>query len=707
MRKYLLLPCVAMALATLAASPSSAQNAAQDTNSDNGPIVSVELGAAELIETKTTMSVITQEVMERKNADNLSQALRMEPGIQMTGNGVGFRGSSFVNIRGFDSGRIGMFLDGIPLANAWGREFDLARISTWDMDSIEISKGYSSVLIGGVNNLGGVIDIQTAKPENPFEFKAMYKNQFDRELDDMGREFGAAIGTRQDKFYFKTSYFHKKQDFFTPSAKSEPVPGDKKGGRRSRSDTKDQQVNLMAGWTPTEDVDIMIGYFWHDAEKNSSQSWSAPGSAESRKFYWPDWNTERVYLTANIAPTENSYFKGTIYYDKHKDTLWAWDAAGSLLYNFGSIYDDKGWGTHLEYGYTFNERHKLALAANYRADEHERESYSGTMIEDLEGYNYDFGAEYTYKPAEPLTLTAGLSYAKKVGRSFSYQSVNRSDGKPSSTPKAKARNKPEHDALNWQLGAFYNLTPEHEVHFTYARKTNLPSYQQMYDQVRVIPKAGTSRLAVEIDPEVADHFEVGYKGDINSWLQLSANFFYSRVSDIIATNPDYLMNGDNPNFARYANVGNADFSGYELGLQAIASKWLTIGGNLSYLRTHRRSQSTGVSDIDGDINDWVIDKPKFMTNAYLVITPVEEWKIIPSLQAVDGRYDADGDKILSGFARVDLKTTYDLTENITLQAGVENIGDVDYGYSGTTSGGYIYIENQPGRNYYLGMTYIF
>jgi len=706
MRKYLLLSAMAMALT---AGPALAQDASPSEQIDEGAVQSVELSAAELVETKNTMSIITQEVLERKNADNLMEALRMEPGIQMNGNGVGFRGSSYVNIRGFDQSRIGIMLDGIPLANTWGREFDFARISTFDMGSIEVSKGYSSPLLGGTHSIGGVIDIQSSKPVEPFEFKAMYKNQFDREFDDMGREFGTSIGTKQEDFYLKASYHHKKQDFFTPSAKAQPAPGDKKGGRRSSSSNEDQQLNLMAGWTPTEDVDIMLGYFWHDAEKNTSGNYAPGGRSQEDRFYWPDWNTERIYLTANIAIDENSYFKGTVYYDEHKDTLLSW--AKGVPTSFGSTYDDSGWGTHIEYGYTFNERHKVVLAANYRSDEHEEDPSNNTSVTkiELEGYNYDFGAEYTYKPADPLSVVLGLNYAKKVGKYFTRQDVLADGSADPTSPKVKARNKPEHDALNWQLGIFYNLTPEHEIHFTYARKTNTPSYQQMYDRVRNIftnpsPPAtpvyiGTRDKAVEIDPETADHFEVGYKGDIGGWLQLSANIFYSRVNDMIATNPDY--DNSKPGTLQFANIGRASLSGYELGLQAEAADWLTIGGNLSYLKTHRNSSTT----TDSAINRWVIDKPKFMANAYMVITPFEEWRIIPSLQAVGARYDLAGEKLVPGFARVDLKTTYDLTENIMLQVGVENIGDVNYGYSGSTNTASR--DNQPGRNYYAGITYTY
>lgn len=669
---------------------------AQSGNTDTATADSssiIQLGPAELIETQNTMSIITQEVLERKNADSLYEALRMEPGIMLNGNGAGFRGSSYINIRGFDQGRIGMFLDGIPLANGWGREFDFARISIFDVSSIEVSKGYSSPLLGGANNMGAVIDIRTAKPEKPLEFMAVYKNQFDRSVDDMGREFGASVGSRQDKFYLKSSFHIKHQDFFTPSAKAMPAPGDRKGGRRGRSDTKDWQLNMMAGWTPTEDVDIMLGYFRHEGEKNSHQSWAAPGNADARRYYWPDWDTERIYLSANITLNEKSYFKGTVYYDEHRDTLWAWDAAGTLLMNFSSKFDDSGWGTHLEYGYTFNERHKLAVAANYRADTHERLTPDGDIkTQDMKGHSYDFGAEYTVKPIDPLTMVFGLSYITKKGESYTRQDVNAA-GQPTS-PRYSARNKPEHDAFNWQFGAFYNLTPEHQVHFTFSRKTNLPTYMQMYDAIRLV--GGVSRMAAEMKPEVANHFEFGYKGNIGGLAEISANVFYSQVKDIIGANPDYDQT--DPDSFNYANIGEANFLGFEFAFQTELSQYVTLGSNFSYLKTHRKTTDAATSNM-------VVDKPKYMTNAFMIISPVKQWRIIPSIQVVGARYNLDHEKLLPSFVRVDLKTTYDITENISVQAGVENIGDVNYGYSGSTAA--YGRDTQPGRNYFMGMSYIY
>ncbi|MDR0881062.1 MAG: TonB-dependent receptor [Candidatus Adiutrix sp.] len=672
----------------------------------------VQLSAAELVETKTTMAVITQEDMQRKNADNLFEALRSEPGILMDGNTGGFRGSSYISIRGFDYTRIGMSLDGIPLANGWGREFDMARIATFDIKSIEVSKGYSSPLIGTNTNMGGVIDIRTGKPEKELEFKALYKNQFDREFDDMGREYGVSIGTRQDKFYLKTTYYAKDQDFFTPSEKALPAPGDKKGGRRGRSDSEDWQLNIIAGWTPTEDVDIMVGYLRHEAEKNSNLSYSSPGSPDARTYSWPDWDTERIYLTADVNINEQSYFKGTVYYDEHRDTLLAWLANGTLDQSFSSKFDDSGWGSHLEYGYTFNDQHKLAVAANYRADEHERWTPDDNIrVERAEGNNYDLGAEYTYKPLDPLSFVFGLNYAVKEGEKYIRQGVTAAGSK--SGPEFTAPNKPKYDALNWQFGTFYNLTPEHEVHFTYARKTNFPSWESMYGSVRLITGAdpNSARRGADIDPEIADHFEIGYKGDIDGWLELSANVFYSKVSDVIgsrelcASNPNWASlgcyNANDPNSVSQVNIGKANFSGYELGLTAVANEYITLGSNLSYLKTHRKSN-------ENSTNNMVYDKPKFMANAYLIITPLEDWRIIPSLQAVDSRKNLAGDKVLPGFARVDLKTTYDLTENIALQAGIENIGDINYGYSSNTANsGFITRDVQPGRNYYLGMSYTY
>jgi outer membrane receptor protein involved in Fe transport len=125
---------------------------------------------------------------------------------------------------------------------------------------------------------------------------------------------------------------------------------------------------------------------------------------------------------------------------------------------------------------------------------------------------------------------------------------------------------------------------------------------------------------------------------------------------------------------------------------------VTLGSNFSYLKTHRKTTDAATSNM-------VVDKPKYMTNAFMIISPVRQWRIIPSIQVVGARYNLDHEKLLPSFVRVDLKTAYDITENISVQAGVENIGDVNYGYSGSTAA--YGRDTQPGRNYFMGMSYIY
>ena len=696
MRHYMLLAAMAV---VLTAGPAMAQNGNGD---ENLPVI--QLGSVELVETKDTIDRITQEDMERKAAANLFDALRMEPGVILDGAGTGFRRSSYVNIRGFNNERIAIMYDGIPLANTWGREFDFGRISTFDIGSIEVSKGYSSPLIGGSHSLGGVIDIRSAKPEKPLEFKAKYRNFFDRGLDDMGQEYGISVGTKQEKFYLKASYSSVEKDFIRPPKSAPSTRFYKQGGKRDNSDSEDTQVNLMAGWTPTEDMDIMLGYFHHSGEKNSEMIYGRQGGKNySFRRWWPDWDTERVYATADFK-FDNSYLKGTVYYDKHKDTLMSYmleDVPGNTLWefqdNFASKYDDEAYGGRLEYGYTFNEQHKLALAANYRLDTHERNQvYSGVKVHDMEATTYDFGAEYTYKPADPMTLVFGLNYNMVNVDSYVFQHRNAATN-PAGNPRVHGRNLPKHDALNWQFGAFYDLTPEHEVHFTYARKTNAPNFKSTLDSI-----ANNQPDAVDwLDPEVADHYEIGYKGDIGGWLQLQGNVYYSLVRDAFGKTGPWDDNGNDIGTQRTINIGKVAYSGFEVGFEAESNEYLTLGANLSYLKTHIRSRKFEGKD------DAVTERPEFMANAYVIVSPFEELKIIPSVQAMSARMNSFGEKAVPGFARVDLRATYDLMEHIRLEAGVENIGDVTYGYKGTSSSRDAEIERdiRDGRNYYLGVSY--
>ncbi|MDR1045486.1 MAG: TonB-dependent receptor [Candidatus Adiutrix sp.] len=687
-----------LAAAVLLAPPASAwaQNA---QNGSEEEAVTVNLEAAELVETKTTMEVLTQEDMARKTATNLWEALKGEPGLWLENSGgTNQRNEQFIGIRGLDQNRIKIVLDGLPVSTNWRGEYDLGRFSIWDIETVEISKGYSSTLIPGYRGLGGVINMRSARPTKELDFKAMYRHYFDRKFGDQGYEYGASVGTRQEKFFLKASYQAISQDYWMlPSGVT--TPQSDRDGKLPDLYNEDSQINLMAGWTPTEDTELMVGYFKHEAEKGSYYS------TANQTGYWPQWDTERLYSTFTAKPTDNSYLKANAYYEEHKDTVyrfingvvppWGPNPSPSSDYSWPKKFDDAAYGGQLEYGYTFNERHKAAVSLSYRKEEHdEKLAFDGSPWRKSEVSYYELGGEYTYKPIDPLSLVFGAAYREQhtdAVSTYIYSNANPGGQWDHATKK------PTYDAFDYQFGAFYDLTDEHEIHFTYAHKTSFAPQRTLYNWDNTLSNAGLFP-PTWIKPEEADHFEIGYKGDISGRLELSGAVFYTKVRNLIGT---YNVMVNNAPYATNGNVGRVDYSGVELGLKAVASEYLTFGGSVSHLLSKRKSVYSGDADM-------VSLRPEWTMYLYAEISPIEDLKIIPSLYAsakgvfID-RTDNYAQRVAyGGYSTVDLKALYNLTENFTLEVGAQNLFDKKYTGTSTITGNSRETW-RPGRSFYAGL----
>lgn len=113
-----------------------------------------------------TTTVLGQETMQQLDKQNVAQALSVVPGVvlQKSGN----RNEQQVKVRGFDSRQVPVYFDGVPVYIPYDGNLDLGRFLTSDIASVEVSKGYSS-LLQGPNQMGGAINITTQKPTKPIE----------------------------------------------------------------------------------------------------------------------------------------------------------------------------------------------------------------------------------------------------------------------------------------------------------------------------------------------------------------------------------------------------------------------------------------------------------------------------------------------------------------------------------------------------------
>ena len=701
MRRGLLFILLASLAVTPAFGQESPESAAQTTDGK------VHLKPLEITEAKDTTQRITQEDLQRVNATNLWEAMSLAPGVNLGLSGA--RNDSRLTIRGFRQDQIRVLMDGVPTYIPYDGNEDFARYLISDLESIEVSKGYSSVLTG-TGALGGTINLISARPKKEFEFQARYVNYFDNRFDDMARQVSGSMGTKQDLYFLKVSGAFVEQDFFRVSEdfNGSPLTSYNNGrdqiqnqpsGKRRHSGYRDSKINIQAGLTPTADSELVFGYIRQRSEKDQppydGNDRPNTNNPARRHWQWPTWDKDSYNLSTKFEPVDSLTVKANAYYEQYENVLTDYRYDWTYTYpDNKSKYQDHAYGGRLELDYEFNDMHSVALSGSYRRDAHRRKDRQ--ILRGAEDWHATknvkddlwIGAlEYTLKPVERLTLVFGVSYTslepEKVWEDTDRWGLELGTGK-------------NREAWDGQGGLFFDITENHQVYGTIAKKTRMPSMRERY---RLTASGGGndpidySRLPnPNLRPEEAMHYEIGYRGTIQNKIKLGASLFHSEVKDLIAdatTTSPYT----GENVSQHQNVNKASFRGIEVTLDTVVNEYLSLGATYSYLEWKIRDRG----DISDDTTFKLTDLPRVKANAYAVITPIEGLSLIPRMEyRSESYYTSNSKNTNKEFALAHFKAMYDITENFTLEAGVDNVFDAHYEYEE----GY----SMPGRTYYTGLS---
>ncbi|HPH45007.1 MAG TPA: TonB-dependent receptor plug domain-containing protein, partial [Candidatus Aminicenantes bacterium] len=123
------------------------------------------VGKAPKVQPVSTVTTIAASLIEQYAPRDLSEAVQYAPGVNIT---TGSKREATLKLRGMDSRRIVLLIDGIPSYEPYYGSFDLKTVSAAGLESIQITKGPSSVLYGP-NTLAGIVNVITRRPgDNPF-----------------------------------------------------------------------------------------------------------------------------------------------------------------------------------------------------------------------------------------------------------------------------------------------------------------------------------------------------------------------------------------------------------------------------------------------------------------------------------------------------------------------------------------------------------
>jgi vitamin B12 transporter len=89
----------------------------------------------------------------------------------------GYGNQTEINMRGFDTERIAILIDGVPANSPRSGEFDVSQVDISNVERIEVIYGGSDTKYNVSGALGGVINIITVKKQKPgFSFGGVFSN---------------------------------------------------------------------------------------------------------------------------------------------------------------------------------------------------------------------------------------------------------------------------------------------------------------------------------------------------------------------------------------------------------------------------------------------------------------------------------------------------------------------------------------------------
>lgn len=731
----LLLATVSLAAISSAAAQEAGTSATVEENTEQTP-KATQLDAVTSTATRSptaiknvagTVSVITAEELERRNANSMEDIVRYEPGVSV-GDSSSRAGSGNFIIRGIGGNRVLVLVDGLPVpdapitstsAGSYTRDY----VDLDSMKRVEIIRGPSSALYGS-DGIGGTVAYVTKDPADYLEgldkdWYASIKGGYDSAGESFtesltgvkraGNVEMLGIYTRRDGHETEpnSNALYNPQDYSSNSFLGKLVFNGLWGNSlkfTAQHDENEADIDLLTdvgGAVPSTSPFFFSTVTGSQAEDDTQRTLVSAAYSHNTPFAIAD-NLEAKAFYTRVDRTEHTtqtLTDGLTNYYRVSDFEFEQDIFGADL-QFGLARDWAGISHNFTYGgtvdYTETSRPRHRSETNLTTNT--TSSYFPFNDETFPNKNFP----------DTKTIKAGLYVQDSIdiGRlgvipavRFDYFKLHPEVDQLflNSTAGSIPVHDQEETEVSPKLGLTFDVTDEYTLFGQYAHGFRAPPYDNA-NFAFSNPGYGYEILPnANLKPETSDGFEAGLRGGYADGSSFSLSGFYNTYEDFIDTVFVGFSGGGLMQF-QYQNLSEVTIYGAEArGEYRFLPEW-ALRGSVAY--AHGEDDDTG-APIDS------VDPVKAVAGlAYegdvwgsqLVAT--HAWR---HDRVTAGNFEAPS------YTVVDFMAYYEMSERFTLNAGIFNIFDEEYynsqDVSGLAAGSAIVGRYaQPGRNFGVNAT---
>jgi outer membrane receptor protein involved in Fe transport len=530
--KFILAGCVIFSL-SLGPSPAPAQDAkdaqkAKKKKEEKAVKITEEIlvigKAPKDVPLATVSTVISTDIDKLKPRD-LSDVLKFIPGSMIT---FGDKDTYSLKLRGVTSNRIALLVDGVPVYEPYFSTFDLKTVSAGGIDTVQVTKGPSSVLYGP-NSLGGLVNVITKRPtERPsLSLSGSYGDKDTKSL-------GADTAYSWKSFSLAASALYQASDGF--------IYPDPEAGKTLRANSDFERLNLSGKlyFTPSDKTEIMVSGGTYQSEYGMP-----PALFTQRARYWrfPKWDRSTLSAGGFTSLGGDAVLRFRGFYVNYINTLdWFADPAMTEL-DSSSTYDNSSYGGFALAEVPAGERNTLKASLLYQKDIARIQDDTGLPWDRYDQGTLSAGIEDEFRLTDQWKVIGGLS--------LDY--IDKYAGGENNT------------SINPLIGVKFTPNDDLDFHVSFARKSRFPSMRSLYS---------TSSGNPDLLAESGTSFELA--ATWNGPVYLTGTVFFNRFRNFIDT---ITLEGGT---RLYVNVGEAHIYGFEVQAQKKLS-WLEATVNYTFL----------------------------------------------------------------------------------------------------------------------------
>jgi len=671
-----------------------------------------------------SISVITQEDLEKQLVTDMSQLFKYDPSIQVSGN---TGNAQNIIVRGMGGDRVLMIKDGMRMNEGYGANglndiVGRGFIETDTLKQVEVAKGASSSLYGS-DALGGIVVFTTKNASDYLEDGEKFTANVNVGYNDIGKQsnIGTTLALATGNFEqvlnltYRTGEETQNYDDTRPALDIDSTSIFYKANYNfSATDTLSFTADIWNQKVKGDTAYGLLEYFRNlDGYDIVEESNNSEKDNQSFQLRYHSETPTAIFDVLNVALYLNSTEQEDVEYGQLDiDANFGFPIVEIRDMYKTAVYKQETQGFLSNASLSLNDTHTIGYGLDIETSESTRTEVKLYEVEGVpkDGYpqqSNKFPTTDVFRAGAFINDEISLLNSKLLITPGARFDIYEMDPNGAIKENGEPFKKFDENHVSLNIGALYKFTETVAGFAQYGQGFKVPAYDLAYIEhdnsiygYKIVPSD-------DLSPEESDTFEIGLRGHVGD-LFFSTAVYYNQFDSFLATELIDIETSVNPYSGQeaqvlvyqYQNIDSVTLKGIEAAVRYHLNDNFSVFANAAY------------QDGENDDTDEYLNSISPLSGVTGISFEQEKLSAELILNWAD-RMDKvnEGSVEIAGYGTLDLLATYEFTDNLRVNVALTNLTDKEYvqylNGAGHKDSSTLNDATEPGRSFSATLRYNF